>query len=454
MKIVFIFFCICIFYGSSHGQDAKIEITGSVYDVNTDAPLVNATIKLKDKNLGAITNELGRFSLLYNKLPFILVISHIGYETQEYLIELEPLRPITIKMHPKTKLLKGVVVTSEKIDTVYHDRHYSVMDYELTDKGILLLIYKYNLNRSELLLTDFTGQKVNYLNIIPGKPLRLFKDCFKNIHIFTKTRSYQVYFEKGKIRLYPAVDLEWFINTMQYCKFFVGDKMYFKETAFLNLINDYYYIDTITKGKHLIHTVKDQEKIDFLNYNPENFSLLSGNSGPDLSDLKGLPSDKAILDLIRFMDIEKRFNRMAYFPPMFAPMLKLGDTICIFNYPGSKIEFFNYNDSLIKKTEIDYHLSEKPDQIQTVVHSVSRKDKWQPEIYIDQKTRKVYSLFLNSNGTITLKEIDINTGKIKVSMKIPFPYVSKINIDNGYVYFIYKGWGETRKKKLFRQQID
>jgi hypothetical protein len=181
--------------------------------------------------------------------------------------------------------------------------------------------------------------------------------------------------------------------------------------------------------------------------------LLSGNSGPDLSDLKGLPHDKAILDLIRFMDIEKRFNRMAYFPPMFAPMLKLGDTICIFNYPGSKIEFFNYNDSLIKKTEIDYHLSEKPDQIQTVVHSVSRKDKWQPEIYIDQKTRKVYSLFLNSNGTITLKEIDINTGKIKLSMKIPFPYVSKINIDNGYVYFIYKGWGESQKKKLFRQQI-
>jgi len=454
VKIIFIFFCVGIFFCSSDGQDVKIEIRGSVYDVNTSAPLVNVTIRIKDKNLGAITNELGQFYILSDKLPVTLVISYIGFETQEYLVEFEPLQPISVKMHPKAELLKGVVVTSEKIDTVYHDRHYSVMDYELLTDGIILLIYRYTLNRSEIVFNDYEGKTIASMNTLPGKPLRLYKDCFKNIHVFTKTRSYQVYFEKGKIRLYPAVDLEWIINTMQYCKFFVGDKMYYKETAFLNLINDYYYIDTTTKVKHLIHTVKDQGKIDFLNYNPENFSLLSGHSGPDLSDLIGQTGDKAILYQIRFMEIEKRFNQMAYFPPMFAPMLKLGDTICIFNYPGSKIEFFNYNDSLINETEIDYHLSEKPDQIQTVIHSVSRKDKWQPEIYIDQKIRKVYSLFLNNNGTITLKEIDINTGKINLKMKIPFPYVSKINIDNGYVYFIYKGWGESQKKKLFRQQID
>ena len=83
MKIIFIFFFVGIFFGSSHGQDAKIEIRGSVYDVNTSTPLVNVTVRIKDKNLGAITNELGRFYILSNKLPVTLVISYIGFETQE-----------------------------------------------------------------------------------------------------------------------------------------------------------------------------------------------------------------------------------------------------------------------------------------------------------------------------------------------------------------------------------
>ena len=446
-------FCVGILFYNSHGQDAKIEIRGSVCDKNTDAPLVNVTVKIKEKKLGAITNELGRFYILSNILPVTLVISHVGYETQEYIVEFEPLQPIIIKMKPKTQLLKGVVITSEIIDTVFYDRHYSVLDYELLTEGIILLIYRHTLNRSELILNDYEGTKIASVNTLPGKPLRLYKDCFENIHIFTKTKSYQVYFEKGKIMLYPAVDLELFIKTMQYCKFFVGDKMYYKETAFLNLINDYYYIDTTTKEKHLIHTVNDQEKIDFLKYNPENYSLLTGGSGPDLSDLKGLPGDISILEQIRSLEKEKRFNRMAYFPPLFAPMLKLGDTICIFNYPGAKIEFFDCNDSLVGITNIAFHITGEKNNIQNSIGNIMRNNKWQNEVFIDRATKKAYTSFMNLNGTKFLKEIDLSTGQLIKSIKIPFPYVEKIQLLNGYIYFMYKGWGETRKKKLFRQQI-
>ncbi|OQX79340.1 MAG: hypothetical protein B6D61_03735 [Bacteroidetes bacterium 4484_249] len=261
---VLLFFCIVINLFSS--IQAQIDIFGSVTDATTGAPLENANIKFRKSNIGTTTNELGKFRILSNKLPVTLIISHIGFETEFYSVEFEPLHEILIKLKPKTELLKGVVITSQKIDT-------------------------------------------------------------------------------------------------------------------------------ITKKKYLIHTVKDQEKIDFLNNNPKNFSLLSKDAGPDLSDLKGLPGDKPVLDLIRFIEVEKRFNKMAYFPPMFAPMLKLGDTVCIFNYPESKIEFFNYNDSLIYETKIDFHLTEKPDQIQTIVNSISRRDKWQTEIYSDKKKGKYIRFF-------------------------------------------------------------
>lgn len=301
---------------------------------------------------------------------------------------------------------------------------------------------------------DYDGKKINTLETLPGKPLRLFQDCLGNTHFFTKTKSFQIYIESNKLILYPGVDLDWFVNTMKYCRFFIGSKMYYQESEHLDLAINYYYIDTANKTRQIFYSTQDQDKIDFLFYNPENYTLLLGNPSPDLSELKGLASDKVILDQIRYIEIEKRFNRMAYLSPAYAPMYKLGDTICVFNFPQSKIDLFNLNDSLIQETDIDFHDPYTNGRTRNVVESVWRINKWQPEIYIDQKTKKAYSLFLNNSGTKELKEIDLNTGALNFKIKIPFPYVLSIIVNDGYAYFIYKGWGESQNKKLFRQKID
>ena len=452
MKFIFIFFCICIFYGSSHGQDAKIEITGSVYDVNTDAPLVNATIKLKDKNLGAITNELGQFYIISNKLPVVLVLSYVGYELQEVIVEFEPLHPLIFKMDPKTELLKGVVITTEKIDTIYHDRHYSVMDYELLAEGIVLLIYRYTLNRSEILFNDYESNTIASIKTLPGKPLRLFKDCLGDLHLFTKSKSYQIFFGEKKLELYPATDLDEFIQIMQYCELFHHGKLYFHEKGYLELVNIYYSIDTADKQQHLFYLIKDQEKLDFIAYNPENLILFNSSFTPSMSDLRGLASDGAILSQIRNMEVELRFNQMAYFPAIYAPIYKIGDSIVIFNHPNSSIDFFNEQDTLVGSTIMTYHISENKD-IQNLVSAITRDNKWQKEVFIDHSTKKAYTSFMNLNGTITIKEINLHTGQLIRSIKIPFPYVKKIQFRKGFMYYIYKGWGESQKKKLFRQQL-
>ena len=75
-----------------------------------------------------------------------------------------------------------------------------------------------------------------------------------------------------------------------------------------------------------------------------------------------------------------------------------------------------------------------------------RKDKWQKEVYIDNSTKKVYTSFLNLNGIKHIKEIDLQSGQITRSIKIPFPYVEKIKFHNGFMYYMYKGWGDSQKK--------
>lgn len=452
VKPVCLLFCTFSLFFSLPAQDAKIEIKGSVVDINSNSPLVSASIKIKDKNLGSITNKLGQFYIISNRLPVVLEISYVGYETQEYTVKFEPLQPITIQMVPKTELLKGVVITTEKIDTVYRDKHYSVLDYELRSEGIVLLIYRYTLNRSEIVFKDYDGNRISAINTLPGKPLRLFKDCLGELHLFTKNKSYQLHFGEKKLKLYPAVDLNEFVQTMQYCEFLHNGKLYYHEQGYLDLINNYYAIDTVNLERQNFHTVLDQEKIDFLMCNPENLSLHNAGFGPSLSDLQGLASDGDILEEIRNMEVELRFNQMVYFPAIYAPMFKLGDSIIIFNHFNSTIEFFNKGDTLIESVAITYHLNPNKD-FQNLISSIARIDKWQEEIFVDQSTKKAYTSFINLNGIKTIKEIDFQSGQLIRSIKIPFPYVEKVQFYNGFMYYIYKGWGENQKKKLFRQQL-
>lgn len=453
MKAIFAFLAASILFLGSYGQDATIKIPGQVYDIISNTPLINASIKIKGKNLGSTTNKLGQFYLVSNKLPVVLEISYVGYESQEYVVEFEPLQPLTIKMSPKTELLKGVVITTEKIDTIYRDRHYSVMDYELKPEGIVLLIYRYTLNRSEILYKDYNGNRIASINTLPGKPLRLFKDCLGNIHLFTKNKSYELHFKKDRLSLYPAIDLDSFMEIMQYCELFHHGKLYYHEKGYLDLINLYYSIDTTEKRKYLFHLVKDQDKLDFLAYNPENLSMLNSDFAPSLSLLQGLPSDSAILDKIRDIEVEKRFTQMAYFPAIYAPLYKFGDSLVIFNHPNSTIDFFNECDSLIESISIAYHHTANKD-FQNLVSSLTRNDKWQEEVYMDQGTKKAYTSFINLNGTKIIKEINLQKGQLVRAIKIPFPYVEKIQFHNGYMFYIYKGWGESQKKKLFRQKLD
>lgn len=60
------------------------SLSGSVYDANSNLPLPGATILLKGTSLGTISSTDGSFTLRPSgNPPFTLVVSMVGYESQE-----------------------------------------------------------------------------------------------------------------------------------------------------------------------------------------------------------------------------------------------------------------------------------------------------------------------------------------------------------------------------------
>lgn len=102
-----------------------VDITGVVKD-DVGEPVIGANILVKGTNNGVITDMEGRFSLKIPKANALLVVSYIGYISQE--IQVGDKRSLTIILHPATEDLGEVVVTALGIKRETKALGYSVQE--------------------------------------------------------------------------------------------------------------------------------------------------------------------------------------------------------------------------------------------------------------------------------------------------------------------------------------
>ena len=80
---------------SQQQSDAKVKITGQVFDESGEGiPGANVTLK-SNPTSGTVTDLDGKFILMASPQKDVLVVSFIGYNTQEF-----PLKGKTKRYHP------------------------------------------------------------------------------------------------------------------------------------------------------------------------------------------------------------------------------------------------------------------------------------------------------------------------------------------------------------------
>ncbi|MEI8084921.1 MAG: TonB-dependent receptor [Paludibacter sp.] len=95
-------------FTSFSAYSQPIEIKGKILDESSKVSVIGATIKLKKSQGGAVTNVNGDFRLNVKTLPVTLLISGIGYKSQE--IDVYENEPITIYLAEDLNKLSEVVV--------------------------------------------------------------------------------------------------------------------------------------------------------------------------------------------------------------------------------------------------------------------------------------------------------------------------------------------------------
>lgn len=92
---------------SKEGKGYKI--TGKVISESGE-PLIGVSVKIKDSNIGNITNTTGHYSFTCNIDNPILIYSYIGYQTQE--VPSKERSVINVVMKEETRMISEVVVTA------------------------------------------------------------------------------------------------------------------------------------------------------------------------------------------------------------------------------------------------------------------------------------------------------------------------------------------------------
>ncbi len=93
---------------------SQVTITGRVTDKADNSPLNAASLKVKNLPKGTITDPDGKFTLVVDKLPVVLVVTYMGYFPKEINVTYSA-KPLVIQLESDSKTLGQVVVKTVRI---------------------------------------------------------------------------------------------------------------------------------------------------------------------------------------------------------------------------------------------------------------------------------------------------------------------------------------------------
>jgi hypothetical protein len=133
------------------------------------------------------------------------------------------------------------------------------------------------------------------------------------------------------------------------------------------------------------------------------------------------------------------FTKSMFYEPLYAPLFIMNDTICIFNHHNDYLYHYNNQNKLIDSVKINYH------------HPKNWRE-WKKQLFVDEAENKVYAFF-SKDGHHYLKQINYQTGKEVLTYKLQHHSAEKIKIKDGFVYYIYRPFGSTQERFLYREKI-
>lgn len=135
-NICSIIFLSLVFQYSSFAQQ-KYTVSGYIKEASSGENLIGATVYIKELNKNTVSNSYGFYSLTLDEGNYILVISYLGFLTQQQTIALNNNLRININLEFRPIETEEVVITAEKEDKNIETTKMSTVELNVEEIKVL-----------------------------------------------------------------------------------------------------------------------------------------------------------------------------------------------------------------------------------------------------------------------------------------------------------------------------
>lgn len=405
-KCLYISFLLLVTCFTAKCQQDFYKINGVVKDSSLGNPISSASIICVDNSAVSVSDKNGFFKISISSFPCKFIVSHLGYINKEITVSSFS-QKIEILLLGKINGLPELSVTNVKPVPITKDEPLYITDYEFMNDKILALAYKNKMpSQARLYVLTFEGDTV--FSVPVKKPDQLYRDCFDNRYFISNSNAFQLFIDSGDIDfLYPYPSDE-FLTLFGLLAEAKKNKIYLEKYSLHNQVLEYIEYDKDSKTYSELITVENETNARMLH---DRARIICSSDDPET---------------------QARFEDIAFYKPVFAPLENIHDTLYLFNFEDSWIGVFDDSCKLVKKIPIVFHQDKN----------------WKREIYFDKNSGKVYTMF-RKEGISTLKEINIETGQLINSIQIPdLPFVDNIKVNEGKLYFLFTDHSKSEELRM------
>jgi hypothetical protein len=411
-------------------QDSGFYFSSRVIDAESRNGIPFASVSLEGTLRKTICNEKGEFSIFINKRRSVLEITSAGY--------LRSWIAVPAIMQPEnfiapTPTGENNLIQNEKIQAIFNDTGFTVIDYDFYSDKLLLLVYNVQKKYYQVVFPGASPEKLNVM-MIRNNPTALFTNCYGNIFILKEEKVCPLIIEGNNISAGPETDIRKFEKEFVNCVAIDSVNIYYG----LRAVPDY-----ILNGA--LHLAVRHRSLSYILLSKEKKQRSLFKNLSDEKNIKLSPDEKTHLEL--------NMNRLPFsygsasFKKVYCPVFQYGSSVLLFDLIGGKIENFDSTGKYLSTTPVIFHTSKQ----------------WSGEVYPDKYKTKFYTAFhypakqLNENSPTgnslpkpawtELKEISLADGKTQGVLNLAEAMPFKMKVHNGSVYYLKR---ENEKTKLLR----
>ncbi len=420
------------------GQNKQIVIKGQVKDEKSGEAIAEAGIKLSGTLYALKTDKNGLFVLhVPEKAIYRLVFSHVSY--QGYSTEIrrkdEDTLSLNITLQVKSNLLDTIAILSKQVpETLVGKPNYSIYDFDFYEDKLLLLTAEKSLDKAQIQLSDYSG-KIFASFALPksaGEAQRFFHDYEGYTEIICKDSIFRIDVWNNSLVVSPIKQADFNAYLKPVADSLRGNYYYSNQWDKYPSFN-YYFLKSKDTLSHLLSTITNEDLMKI--YNFEYYYLPSGLQLEARRMADRYKTDKHVIAALM-----SGFTQSMYYEPLYAPLFVIKDTICIFNHHNDFLYHYNLENKFIDSVRINYH------------HPKNWRE-WKKQLFVDETENKVYAFF-SKDGHHYLKEINYQNGKEILTYKLQHHSAEKIKIKDGWIYYVYRPFGSTQERFLYREKIE